>query len=155
MKKDNQVAETKSLVSHLKTNTNRMVLSPRSNDETSIFKHLESRFTYAEYLEHMAEYRRSGDQHPTFDHTDPLYFQKYASSMPPLEAYKIVPKHLELGGNTKENLQQRKVFFGWNNLTPFEVEQIQECRRLVSEKYSGEIPARFMNDREILKFLQC
>lgn len=75
--------------------------------------------------------------------------------MPPLIAYKTLPAGLERGGNTKEQTQNRKVFFGWNNLTQFEKEQIAECKRMVSEKYSGEIPSRFQNDREILKFCQC
>lgn len=73
--------------------------------------------------------------------------------MPPLIAYKTLPPGLEEGGNTKEKLQHRKVFFGWNNLTPFEKEMVAECRRMISEKYSGEIPSRFQNDRELLKFL--
>ena len=75
MKKESQLhpVETKSQVSHLKTNTNRHPFSARSCLDAE-FKHLDSQFTYAEYCEHRAEYRRRGDQHPTYGTTDPLYF---------------------------------------------------------------------------------
>jgi hypothetical protein len=54
------------------------------------------------------------------DPSDPLYCKKYAHNMPPLIAYKVKPPKYDLV-NIEGDDNKRAVFFGWNNLTEYEL----------------------------------
>jgi len=51
-------------------------------------------------------------------------------------------------------MQARFVFYGWNNLTEFEEQNIAKTKQFLIEKLNCQIPEEF-NDREILKFAQA
>ena len=56
------------------------------------------------------------------DPNDPGYYRKYAMNIPPPELYYICPDTKDLVGFSRETNFARKVFFGWNNLTQFELD---------------------------------
>jgi len=66
------------------------------------------------------------------DFTDPLYNKKYVHNMPPLEAYRFRPPS-SLFVNTKEKQTVRLYFYGWNNITDFEIQQIAEIKKNLIE----------------------
>jgi hypothetical protein len=55
------------------------------------------------------------------DHTDPLWGRKYAHTLPPPEAYLVRPPRSERV-NTLDNNNYRIFFYGWNNVTDYEIE---------------------------------
>ena len=71
--------------------------------------------------------------------------------MPPLEAYKFRPPTSVLV-NSKDKPVARLFFYGWDNITEFELEQLEKIKVYLKEK-KIEIPPGF-SDRELLKFVQ-
>ncbi len=57
------------------------------------------------------------------DPNDPAYSLKYVHNMPPLEAYKLHTAAMDVV-STETNTQARYFFYGWNNLTQFEIKAI-------------------------------
>jgi len=69
------------------------------------------------------------------DPHDPLYRKKYVQNMPPLAAYHMIPPLKDRGGNTQENPDTRKIYTGWDNLTNFEIQKIQEVKDIMLNQY--------------------
>ena len=87
------------------------------------------------------------------DHTDPYYFIKYPHNLTPIAAYKMRPPKQELVSNEK-NLDGRLIFYRWNNLTKFEIEQIKRFKEYLLKKKDFVIPDDF-DERDVLKFIQA
>ena len=51
---------------------------------------------------------------------DPRYYRKYAHNLPPLECYFHIPNDQEMQCKDMKTNNDRKIFYGWNNLTKFE-----------------------------------
>lgn len=51
---------------------------------------------------------------------DPRYYMKYAMNVPPLDAYYFVPDKKSQVATNDATKNDRRVYFGWNNLTDFE-----------------------------------
>ncbi len=111
------------------------------------------KFTLEEYTKECEDYHAGRLQQPSkTDHTDPLYLKKYAHTMPPLAAYKF--RHPDSHNvSTKQNIASRTFFYGWNNLSDFETEQIAAIKAHM-HSILVEIPKNF-DDRELLKFVQA
>ena len=111
-------------------------------------------FTKTEYLQEIEDYY-NGKIPPvsTTDHTDPMWTKKFAHTLPPLEAYKLVPPRTELVCKSQAE-EIRLHFYGWDNLTEFEKRMIDEVKKHITEVLKIEIPANF-DDRDILKFVQA
>lgn len=73
--------------------------------------------------------------------------------MPPLDAYKVRPPFYDRV-STSTNQEARYQFFGWDNLTTFEVEAIANTKVYLETVLKVPIPESLL-DREILKFLQA
>lgn len=87
------------------------------------------------------------------DHNDPLYSKKYAHTLPPPDAYRF--RHPDsLLQNSKEKPTIRLFFYGWNNLSEFENQQIENIKKYLKETQKVDIPKDF-DDRELLKFVQA
>jgi hypothetical protein len=65
------------------------------------------------------------------DCKDRGYFIKYAHTLPPLTCYRMRPPHYQLTC-TENDLNNRKVYYGWNNLTPFEESAIEQIKNKMS-----------------------
>lgn len=87
------------------------------------------------------------------DFSDPLYCRKYAHNMPPLIAYKVKPPKCDLV-NIEGDDNKRAVFFGWNNITEYELQGIQNIKQWLRENKNIEVPPGF-DDRNLLKFIQA
>ena len=73
------------------------------------------RFTLVQYREALAQPIEYPDKN---DPDDPLYYTKYAHTLPPLEAYFTRPKDWEKF-NSADNNNCRE-YFDWNNISEFE-----------------------------------
>lgn len=81
---------------------------------------MDKKFTLKEYQAELLK----GYQHPDpFDHLDPGYNKKYAHTLPPLQAYMMRPANYQKA-STEKDKDNRKVYYGWNNLSDFEISQI-------------------------------
>ena len=77
------------------------------------------------------------------------YYTKYAHNIPPLAVHFVLPVGYEKPC-TEQGLDDRAIFYGWNNISEFEVAQIQKMRdECINQDFP--IPANF-GEREILKF---
>ena len=56
--------------------------------------------------------------------------------------------------STEKDTDSRKVYYGWNNLSEFEINQIETIKLHMKEEKMLQAPDNF-NDREWLKFLQA
>lgn len=93
-----------------------------SNSASPSESTLDVKFTLDEYRYELNNQSQLQKPNPT-DPEDPLYYRKYASTMPPLEAYKFRPVQADLV-NVPGDDNRRAVFYGWNNLTDHEVKNI-------------------------------
>ena len=79
-----------------------------------------NKFTLEEYHQELL----NPDSLPPINKDDPndaCYRRRYASSMPPLEAYYYRPADWAHQANEKEPFG-REVYYGWNNLNFFELD---------------------------------
>ena len=106
------------------------------------------KFTLEEYKAALAQPIEYPD--PT-NPEDPLYYKKHAHTMPPLEAYFILPPGYDRACS-KEKMNHRISFYGWNNLSDFEVDSMEKTKDVLFKKRA--YPQGF-NDRELLKFVQA
>lgn len=78
---------------------------------------MKKQFTLREYKETLI----GGYSHPNpEDLNDPGYYIKYAHTMPPIQAYMVRPAGYERSSKA-DDVDGRKVFNGWNNLSEFEI----------------------------------
>ena len=95
---------------------------------------LQKQFTFEEYSAELAEYHDGKLAQPDpNDHEDPLYYRKYAHNVPPLEAYFLIPEHVEKQCKDMKSNNDRKVFYAWNNLTKFEKQGLANLKKYVTE----------------------
>ena len=111
---------------------------------------MDKQFTLQEYQEALVHGYKKPDPN---DYTDKGYYIKYAHTLPPLQAYMIRPPNYEKF-STEKDTDHRKVYYGWNNLSEFESNQIETIKDHMKEVMKLEPPPRF-DDREWLKFLQA
>ena len=116
---------------------------------------LKKQFTLEEFNQEIQEYREGklGEPDPE-DFEDPLYYRKYAHTLPPLESYFIVPDDTEKQNKTMKTNNDRKVYYGWNNLTKFEEQGIENLKKNLAEKKGVQLPPGY-DDRDLLKFCQA
>jgi hypothetical protein len=81
-----------------------------------------------------------------------MWQSKFAHCLPPLQAYKFVPPLKDNGGNTQENQDNRKVYYGWDNVTNFEKTKLAELRDTLSQM--NVVLPEYLDERELIKFLQ-
>lgn len=125
------------------------------SDRTSLVRSLlDRKFTLDEYNEELAKFKKEGPQRPPKDDPEhPLYWTKHVQCLPPLEAYKLVQKEVALGGCQPTEILRRRQWYGWNNFSEFEKEKIAEMRAYLLDTLKFDVPD-YMNDREILKFIE-
>lgn len=75
------------------------------------------KWTYEEYLEELKKPIEYPDPN---DFTDARYYKKYAHNVPPPEAYYIVPDRKDQVATSEKTQNDRKLHFGWNNVTEYE-----------------------------------
>lgn len=111
---------------------------------------LDRKFTLQEYLD---ELQQPIDPPDPRNPNDPRYYKKYVHNMPPLEAYFIIPARKDAVATTDKTQNDRRVYFGWNNITEYEQNGINALKRSVAEK-NLQVPAAF-GDRDWLKWVQA
>ena len=87
------------------------------------------------------------------DIQDPLYYRKYAHTLPPLECHFHIPDNHELQCKNMKSNNERKIFYGWNNLTKFEEQGIVNLKKRLEEK-GITLPPGY-DDRDYMKFCQA
>ncbi len=73
--------------------------------------------------------------------------------MPPLLAYKVKPPKHDLV-NIEGDDNKRAVFFGWNNITEYELKGIENIKKWLKQNKGIDVPTGF-DDRNLLKFVQA
>ena len=106
------------------------------------------RYSYEEYKKALTEPIEYAD--PT-DHEDPRYYKKHAHTMPPLEAYFILTPGWN-SVNTELNNKAVRSVFDWNNLTQYEIDQIEKFKKQI-RSLEVEIP-HYITDATLLKYVQ-
>lgn len=87
---------------------------PQLTDTSNQESYFDKKWTYEEYLEEL----KKPVEHPDpNDINDPLYYKKYAHTVPPPAAYYFVPDRKDSQALNEETKNDRRVYFGWNNLT--------------------------------------
>ena len=87
------------------------------------------------------------------DPSDPVFYTVPPSVLPPRETYYYLNPDRNLTRvSSNKKAGERKVFYGWNNLTDFEITNIIELKEYMAKNHMAEIPNDF-DDRDVLKFL--
>lgn len=79
--------------------------------------YFDKKWTYEEYMD---ELKNPVDQPDPNDPNDPRYYRKYAINIPPPDVYYMIPDRKDAVANDVKTQNDRRVYFGWNNLTPYE-----------------------------------
>ena len=79
--------------------------------------YLDVKWTYEEYKE---ELKKPIEPPAQDDPEDPGYYKKYAQNIPPLVLYFVIPDRHQTVARDEVTKDDRRVFFGWNNVTDFE-----------------------------------
>lgn len=111
--------------------------------------YLDVKWTYDQYLE---ELKKPIEPPDSEDPDHPGYYKKYAHNLPPNEAYFLIPdRHCEVAQNeaTKNN---RRVYFGWNNVTDFELRGVRALQQFIRKKGIEVMPPGFA-ERDWLKWI--
>ena len=87
------------------------------------------------------------------DVDDPRYYQKYAINIPPPQAYYFVPDKKDQVATNDATKNDRRVYFGWNNLTEFERNGMNQLKQFIAEK-GVTVPPSF-EERDWLKWIQA
>ena len=109
---------------------------------------MDYQFTLEEY---QAELNKPIEYADPKDPDDPLYSKKWAHCLPPLQAYTLLPASYDKVNHKKPRHNDRRVHHGWNNLSEFEIEQIQEIKDNLLKLKKRTLPA-CLDDRDVLKF---
>ena len=117
--------------------------------QAPVYGYLDKKWTYEEYLEELKQPIEYPD--PT-DPEDPRYYRKYAYTVPPPEAYYLVPDNRDEVNVDKKSKKWRQVYYGWNNLNAFEKAQIVELQKAMKAKGIDEMPPGF-EYRDWLKWI--
>ena len=51
---------------------------------------------------------------------DPLYYKKYAMNIAPPDVYYFLPPRYETRAEDKKTQNDRRIHFGWDNITEYE-----------------------------------
>ena len=103
------------------------LLAGSAGDEVD---YLSTKWTYAEYEAKMNE----EIDYPNPDDTeDPRYYMKYAHTVPPPEAYYIIPERKDCVAIDDKSKNDRRIYAGWNNMTTYEKEGIAALKQFIRE----------------------
>ena len=87
--------------------------------------YLMSKWTFKEYIDLL---ERPIDYPNPNNKDDPGYYRKYAHNVPPPEAYFYVPSNRDKVATGSKTKMVRRIHFGWDNLTEFEVNGIKALK---------------------------
>ena len=104
------------------------------------------------YEEYMQELRQPIDYPDPQDPEDERYYRKYAMNMPPLECYFIIPDNKDKVARDHASRNDRKVHYGWNNITEFEQAGINRLKEFMKNQGVTEMPPGF-EERDWLKWI--
>ena len=107
------------------------------------------KWTYDEYLE---ELKKPIEYPDPQDHNDPLYSKKYAHTIAPPESYLFIPDRKDGVITSQKTTKQRKIYFGWNNMTEFEKQGVADLKRYLYAKGVRQMPHMFA-ERDWLKWI--
>ena len=88
------------------------------------------KITYEEYME---ELRQPIDYPNPEDPDDERYYRKYAINMPPLDCYFLIPDGKDRVARDHASRDDRKVHYGWNNMTEFEHAGIRRLKAFIRD----------------------
>jgi len=88
------------------------------------------------------------------DKNDPRYYRKYAHNVPPKNAYFFIPEKRDQVAMDTKTLNDRRVYFGWSNLTDYEREGIRALKSYIANDGCGDPPPSF-TERDWLKWIQA
>lgn len=86
------------------------------------------------------------------DPDDPLYYKKYAHTLPPKEAYFFIPNGHDTVALDDASKNVRLVYFGWDNITDFERRGVRALQIKIKEKGVTQMPPGF-TERDWLKWV--
>ena len=107
------------------------------------------KWTYSEYLE---ELRGPIDYPDANNPDDPRYYRKYAHNVAPPEAYHFIPDRKDDVATNNATKNIRFVYFGWNNLTEFELNGVNAFKKAMAEKGIVQMPPNW-HERDWLKWI--
>lgn len=105
-----------------------MTSETSGSDFSSYF---DKRWTLQEYYE---ELKKPIEYPSKEDPDDPRYYIKYAMNIPPPEVYYIIPARKDNVATTDKTKNDRKVYFGWNNITEYERAGVQRLKDFIHAK---------------------
>ena len=113
--------------------------------------YLDKKWTFEEYEE---ELKKPIDFPDKGDTEDPRYYIKYAHTIPPPEAYYIIPDRKDCFALDDKTKNDRRVYFGWENMTVYEQEGVENLKKFIQESGVGDPPPYF-TERDWLKWIQA
>ena len=107
------------------------------------------KWTYEEYLD---ELKKPIDFPDPNNKDDPRYYRKYAHNVPPPAAYFYIPADKDKVSSDPKTKMARKVHFGWNNFTEYEIKGIKVLKKYVADAGCRDPPECFA-DGDWLKWM--
>lgn len=107
------------------------------------------KWTLKEYEEELA---KPIEQPSLQDCNDPLYYKKYAHNVPPPDAYYIVPDRKDAFATTDKTKNDRRVYYGWNNIQEYELAGMRALQNYIHGKGVPKMPPGFV-ERDWLKWI--
>lgn len=101
--------------------------------------------------EYEAELRKPIDHPDPNNVEDPRYYMKYAINIPPPAAYYFLPDKKDQVATNEETKNDRRVYFGWDNLTQFEKDGMNQLKAFLAQK-GCTVPPSF-EERDWLKWI--
>ena len=89
------------------------------------------KWTYEEWLE---EVKKPIDYPDPNNAEDPRYYRKYAHNIPHPDMYYIIPDRKDAVATTDKTKNDRRVYFGWNNIQDYEVRGMNALKQYVAGK---------------------
>lgn len=83
---------------------------------------------------------------------DPRYYKKYVHNLAPLEAYYLIPDRKDSVATDVKTQNDRRVYFGWNNVTEYEHRGMQALKRYIKAHGVDVMPPSF-EERDWLKWI--
>ena len=106
-------------------------------------------WTYEEWLE---ELKKPIDYPSPDDPDDPRYYRKYAHNVAHPDLYYIVPDRKDAVATNEKTKNDRRVYFGWNNLQDYEIKGMNALKQYVEGKGLEVLPCGF-EERDWLKWI--
>ena len=136
--------------SKLISDNQRSVDAPEES-KTAGTSYFDKKWTLQEYYEEL----KQPIQHPDPNNIDdPGYYKKYAINVPPPEAYYIYDERKDAVATNKATQNDRRVYYGWNNIQPFEQKGMDDLKAWVQNKGIKQMPPGFV-ERDWVKWIQA